>query len=142
MERWKMKKVTKEKSGRIRVQTINDQPTKTQQQFKDHVNVNKIIQKYQRTGDKTLIESSKLGVYADTTLFKDFQSAKNKVIDAEKAFLSIPSNVRDRFNNDPAQLISFLADKTKIEESIQLGLRPKPAVVHEGGKKDDLPVKT
>nr|QJB19828.1 MAG: internal scaffolding protein [Microvirus sp.] len=137
-----MKKITVDpKTKRVRVQTINDKPTKTQQQFQDAVNVNKIIEKYKRTGDRSFIESTKTGVYADTTMFKDYQSAKNKVIEADQAFLTIPSTIRERFQHDPQQLISFLADPKNKEESINLGLRPKPAVVHEGGKKDE-PTKT
>jgi len=37
-------------NGRIKVQTINNQDTRTQQQFKDDVDVNNIIKKYKRTG--------------------------------------------------------------------------------------------
>lgn len=120
-----MKKVITEKSGRVRVQTINDKPSKTQQQFKDQVDVNKIIQKYKKTGDKSFLESSKLGVYSDTTMFKDYQSSLNKVIDANNAFGALSSDIRLKFNNDPQQLITYLQNPKNKEESIKLGLRVK-----------------
>lgn len=133
-----MKKITVDpKTKRVRVQTINTEPSKTQQQFKDAVDVNKIIAKYKRTGDTRLLESAKQGVFADTTLFTDYQSAANKVIEAQRAFEQLPSDVRLRFNHDPQQLINFLQDPKNVDESLKLGLRVKKVQTGESVKQSD-----
>lgn len=121
-----MKQIIKDpKSGRVRVQTINTLPTKTKQEYGDQVDVNKIIAKYKKTADPSLL-AGKTGVYMDLTEIKDYQSSLNSIIRADEAFSALPSPIRERFQNDPAKLISFLADPSQKDESIKLGLRKDP----------------
>ena len=53
-------------------------------------------------------------------------------------FDNLPSDVRNRFNNNPAQLLDFVADPENKEEAIELGLLPKPEItkqiIEEDGK--------
>ena len=56
----------------------------------------------------------------------DFRQAQETVIRAAEAFASLPSRVRKRFNNDPAELLEFLADEKNREEAVYLGLIEKP----------------
>jgi len=42
---------------------------------------------------------------------------------------SLPSKIRDRFGNDPSQLLSFLADSSNKDEAISLGLVSAPVGV-------------
>lgn len=52
----------------------------------------------------------------------DFHTAQNMVIAAQEAFMTIPAEIRSRFNNDPGQLMTWLNDKNNIDEAIRLGL--------------------
>ena len=120
-----MKQVTKRANGSIRVATKNTLPTKAKQEYKDQVDVNRIIAKYKKTQDPSLL-AGKTGVYADLTDIKDYQSSLNSIIKADAAFMALPSQIRERFANDPSRLISFLADSKNNNEAVELGLRKKP----------------
>lgn len=41
----------------------------------------------------------------------DYQTALHKVMDAQQAFDQLPSEVRNKFHNDPSKLIGFLKDE-------------------------------
>lgn len=118
-----MKKVIRMENGRTRVITLNNEPTKTQQQFKDQCDVNNIMKKYKLTGEWP--NPKKQGIYLDSTNLPDYQSALNTVIAANDSFSTLPSDVRKRFSNDPAEMIKFLADPKNNEEAIKLGLKIK-----------------
>ena len=47
-------------------------------------------------------------------------------MDAQNAFDQLPSEVRNKFHNDPAKLIGFLKDEKNNEEAYALGLKNKP----------------
>lgn len=120
------KVVTVRANGRRRVQTEIEGKTLTQQQFKDQTDVNNIMEKYRKTGSITHINNSATGVYLDLTTMPDYEQSLNTVIRGQNAFAAMPADIRQRFGNDPAQLIRFLADPSKQEEAIQLGLRIRP----------------
>lgn len=107
-------------------------PGKTKQSMSKACDVNRIMDKFEKTG---LIEySGKNPTYGDFSNVGDYQSALNKVIEAREAFGSLSAKVRARFGNNPAELISFLADPKNLKESVELGLRPKELLK---GVKDD-----
>lgn len=128
----------KRDDGSLRIRTINEKKSKTQQHYRDKVNINNIVKKYAQTGmmNQMLKENSRDGVFGDFThpSLQDYSKVLNQVESARKDFLKIPSETRSRFDNDPEKLIKFLADPKNIEESIKLGLRVKAGVV-DGGKK-------
>jgi len=109
-----------------RVQTRVSGLTLTKQSFKRECDINHIISKYQQTG---LIEhvSRYQGQYADLTDYPDYQESMNKVIDANNAFMSLPSSLRKRFSNDPAEFLHFVSDPANANELIALGLAKLPA---------------
>ena len=113
--------ITRRPNGTIRVTQMFPEETLTQQQFAEETNVNKIMAKYKKTRMITHINSS-TGVYADLTKLDSFQTAQETVLKATNAFMDLPSEVRNHFNNDPGQLIEFLKDKNNKEEAIKLGL--------------------
>ena len=113
-----------------RVATINKEETRTQQQFRDKVNINSIMAKYRKTGLIDHVRKNP-GVYSDMTKVVSYQEALNTVISAQATFDTLPANVRARFQNDPHQLIEFLKDSKNDEEAGKLGLiipkaPPKP----------------
>lgn len=110
----------------------SDSPSRAQQHFRDETDINVMVQRFQRTG---VPESPPVfpGV-SDFTEVHDFRSAMQAIIDADRAFAALPSGVRERFMNDPARLLDFVADDANYDEAVRLGiavLRETPPVVGE-----------
>lgn len=116
----------KDKKGIIRrsVETLNLEPSMTQQQFAEESDANLIIKKYGTTGIDPF--TRKDGYYADLTEVPDLQTALQTVKHAEEAFQSLSSEVRERFGNDPSLLMNFLKDPENKQEGIKLGLFQEP----------------
>lgn len=124
--------ISKRPNGRLRVQLSFDGDeaiSKTQQQFKDSTDVNLIMKKY-RSMDRAILEHGRgaSGVFGDFSSFGSYQDALDKVTRMRETFMDMPSDLRNRFGNDPEQLVKFLDDPKNDEESIKLGLRVKPEV--------------
>jgi len=94
-----------------------------QQHFKDETDINNILRQFNITG--LLPESPLSPRYGDFTGISDYQSALNAVIAAESEFEGLPAQIRARFNNDPEELINFLANNENLDEAISLGLVDK-----------------
>lgn len=125
-----MQKITKRANGDLHVETINEEPSLTQQQFKEDCDINVIMEKYHQTG--ILPAPQLIGTYADLTQQKDYLEAMQIVLDANAAFMTLPVKTRIRFDNDPAQLLAFVHDEKNLEEAIKLGLaNPKTPQVSE-----------
>lgn len=121
-----MKKVTiDKKTGRVRVQTEVTGPSKTQQHFRDQVNVNQIMKKYRQTGVITHL-NAKPGFYADLANLPSYEEALQTVIHGNQAFSTLPSEIRSRFANDPQKFITWISDPKNRAEAIQFGLIVEP----------------
>lgn len=107
---------------------------KTLQQFRDECDVSLIVKKY---GDPRLFEEAMRvqnalvnnmvnpPKYVDFTELPDMQEAFQAVRDAEAMFMSLPSDVRAKFNNDPVKLAEFVQNEKNIPEAIKLGILQK-----------------
>lgn len=102
------------------------EPTLAQQQFKEESDINFIADRYGLTGE--LPQIMDLPAYGDFTGIFDFQTAKNAVIAGQQQFMTLPAKLRSRFNNDPQQLLEFLADEDNRKEAEFLGLVKPPEV--------------
>lgn len=113
-------------TGLLVVETVNDEPTLTQTQWKDECDINNIMKKYSSTGEwQSLTRTG--GVYADFSEIQDYQGMLAQIKYADEAFISLPPEVRKRFNNNPGELLHFLQDSNNYEEGLKLGLvNPKP----------------
>lgn len=97
----------------------------TKQSFKDECDINNIMKRYNATGAITHL-NMRTPEYGDFSSPLDFQSALNTVMEGEAMFADLPSYLRDRFGNDPKQLLEFLADDANREEAIKLGIVQAP----------------
>lgn len=104
-------------------------PTLTQQQFAEEVDINTIVDRFKISGE--VPQLAKLPSYGDFTGIFDFQTAQNAVVEANRAFMSMPAKLRTRFENDPHQFVEFFANPDNLEEAIQLGLVKAPAAPAE-----------
>lgn len=98
--------------------------TLTQQHFKDETDINNILRQFNITG--LLPEAPLSPRYGDFTGVVDYHTALNQVIAAEDEFMTLPADLRARFQNDPAQLIDFLNDENNRSEAVNLGLLDTP----------------
>lgn len=101
------------------------EPTRTQQNFKEECDINTIVRRFGITGQ--LPENLRMPQYIDYEGVFDFQSAMNAVLDAEAAFMTIPAEIRARFQNDPQQFLEFCSRPENHAEAVKLGLATPPA---------------
>lgn len=128
-----MKEIIKDEKGKvIKVKTINEMPSKTQQHHKDAADVNKIMERYKKKPDPAIFVKSGKGVYADFSEVTDYQSALHQLKSAEAAFMSLPSDIRHKMDNDPSKLIGFLNDPKNEQDCIKMGLIKKPKIKPDG----------
>lgn len=97
---------------------------KTQQQFKDEVDINTIVERFGLTGH--LPENPRMPMSGDFTGVSDFRTALQMVREAEEAFMEFPAHVRAEFNNDPQRLMDFLGNDKNREKALEMGLIAKP----------------
>lgn len=102
----------------------------TVQADRDDADINKIISRFQKSGQLPPTLNGE-PFYGDVSEIGDFQDCLIKVQEGRRLFDQYPAEVRERFDNDPAKMIEFLADEGNRAEAEELGLvvpRPKPAV--------------
>ncbi len=100
---------------------------RTKQHFKHEVDINSIMSKYLKTGVMTQDALSKRqATFADVSQMGDYKECHDKVIAARAAFMTLAPAVRSKFENNPAQILDFLADEANRDEAIELGIIPKP----------------
>lgn len=92
----------------------------TEQHHLKECDVNKIIRKYDRTG--LISHVSKIEAqYGDMTGV-DYKEAMDTICDVQQKFEQLPSKIRKRFANDPAEYLKFFNDANNRDEAIKLGL--------------------
>jgi len=98
-------------------------PGKVRPEFVDECDVNQILKKFQKTG---LVNHLAHGTpqYGDFTNVTSYQDAVEQVREAERAFLELPANIRRRFENNPTNLVVFMANPENADEARELGLLP------------------
>lgn len=104
-----------------RVQYRSDLPSLAKQSFAGECDINNIMSRFTKTGMLEHVRQNP-GQYQDLPEDTDYHNAINLVIDANNAFLDLPSKIRGRFNNDPEKFLSFVADPENHDELVTLGL--------------------
>ncbi len=93
----------------------------TQQQFAEECEINNIIRRHDRTG---VLEHIARGnaIYGDFSNVTDFSDALDQINQAKEEFLNIPSEIREKFQNDVGQFFKFASNPDNIDELRELGL--------------------
>lgn len=115
---------------------VSTPPSMTKQSFVEQCDINNILKQFKASGMLTHInQQAAQGRYLDLPDDLDYQNALNIVLEAENSFASLPSKVRDRFHNDPAEFLQWFQDPDNQDEAIKLGLatdnRPPPQAAPE-----------
>lgn len=106
------------------VAQISDEPSLTKQSFAADADINTIMERYAKTGYLVdpLNPSTRKPQFDDFSSVPDFQEAQEIVARSCEMFDDLPSKLRDRFNNDPLDLLAFMSDPANHEEAIKLGI--------------------
>jgi phage internal scaffolding protein len=92
----------------------------TEQHHKKECDINNIIKKYDKTGLISHINNIE-GFFGDLS-GDDFKTMQDQVIMASNMFDDLPSDIRNRFENEPYKLLEFMDDPNNRDEAIELGL--------------------
>lgn len=107
-------------------------PSKTQQSFRDEVDINKIVARFTKD-DLLEVMRNNPGTFADLTKVGNYKEALEKIMLAKETFAKLTPKIRKRFENDPGQLVDFMSDENNLDEAIELGIMPPKKFV---AKKD------
>ena len=100
------------------------EPGRTKQSFKDECNINNIMARYQKSGAITHVQNNQ-PQYGFATA-RTFHESMNIVTKAQSMFAELPSSIRSKFKNDPAQFLDFVQDAGNADELVELGLANAP----------------
>lgn len=96
--------------------------SRTRQEFAKDCDINRIVDRFTRTGELPFVGRKNLGMYADVSEVPNYESALAFIIHAKESFEKLDINVKERFHNSPQELIDFLKDKNNEKEARKLGL--------------------
>ena len=97
-----------------------EDPSLAQQHMKDECDINVIVERFGVTGQ--LPQSPVSPSYGDFSGVTDYHSALNQINATMDDFMSLPAQLRVRFDHDPVKLLQFLQNDENRDEAIQLGL--------------------
>lgn len=113
---------------------VDDSPSLTKQSFKEECDVKFIVDRYKKTGNwgSGLSDPTKQPMYGDFSSVPQYQESLNLAIEADNFFMSMPSDIRDRFANDTQKFLAFINDENNLEEAITIGiLQRNPASIKQ-----------
>ena len=127
---------------RVRPVVKFTQPSLTRQAHKDECDINHIMARFQKTGLLSHVAAFE-GDYAEYAEI-DFHTAMNQIAAAKSMFETVPSNIREEFDNDPGRFIEFVNNPENADKMREMGLAkpmtpPGVPPVPEGAPSQDAP---
>lgn len=111
------------KPVRVSFETVG--PSLAVQSAKAECDMNRIMAKAQKGG--AIDHFSRFqGRYGDFVGPEDYHQAVNVVLAADEMFATVPSAIRNRFNNDPSEFLAFVQDPDNADELVSMGLAKAP----------------
>lgn len=102
--------------------------TRTQQHHAKSADLNEIVRRYGITNQNVPLAAADPTYYGDFSDVPDFREALDRTRAAQDHFESLPSELRNRFANDPVRLFGFVMDPKNAEEAVKLGLLKRQPV--------------
>lgn len=103
--------------------------SRAQQQFADECNINTIVERFGITGQ--LPQDLRMPLNEEFLEVWDYQSALNKLMEAESAFMQMPADIRAQFQNDAGKFVDFVTNKENLDQCRKWGLAVPEAVKAE-----------
>lgn len=101
-------------------------PILTQQSQTESTDINIIMERWTQHGVVPTHVNSMAASYGDFAGIGGYQEMLNRMKEADRRFLELPSKVRARMGNDPAVLLDFIGNPENLEEAQELGILPSP----------------
>ena len=95
--------------------------SQVQQQFKNECDINYIVKRFLQTGQFVNMRRPEEYSFGDFTGL-DYRTALDFVRSANEQFNTLDSHIRERFANNPYNLLQFLENPANREEAERLGL--------------------
>jgi len=89
--------------------------------------INNILKQFSKTGIINHINSNSQQ-YIDLPDNLDFQSSLQIIAEASDAFASLPSKVREHYQNDPSRFLGALQDPRERDYLTEIGVFKSPVV--------------
>ena len=106
---------------KVQLTTID---ARTEQSHKEECDINTILKKHNRTGQLDHVRSNE-GIYDDFTEH-DYQNSMNIIATANSMFEELPSQMRNKFENDPSKFLNFVHNEKNNEEMYEMGIKTRP----------------
>lgn len=108
----------------------NDEKSRslTRQSFAKDADINNIMSKYAVTGvlvDPANVDSERRPMFGDFSDLIDYPVLVSRINEAQAQFMTLPSEVRARFDNDVENLLVFLQDPKNVEEAVKMKILPE-----------------
>lgn len=107
-----------------------DESLTLQSQAQD-ADINVILKRFGVTGE--LPNGLRVPVYGNFEGVSDYREALDLIREADRAFMSLPAEVRNRFANDAGAFVDFASNPANLEELRKMGLAPKQEVSNVQG---------
>lgn len=91
-----------------------------QQHLKDECDINVLVKRFVVTGE--IPQMLMPPMQGDFTNAPTMQEALNLMVEANRAFMQHPAEVRARFENDPAKFVEFCSDEKNRDQLRQWGM--------------------
>lgn len=112
-------------------------PSMTRQEFTAECDINEIMKRYPG-GQLPPLVGPEGPQYLDLTQSPaTLLEAMNTMRDAERAFMTLPAEVRREFDNDPMAFVEFASDSENLEQMREWNLAP-PAPKEPGPTKVEV----
>ncbi len=83
------------------------------------------MRNYKRTGILVNPQDARKPIFGDFSDI-DFESTQRRIAECKTQFEMMPNAIRNKFHNNPKEMVDFLAQPENEQESIKLGLRIDP----------------
>jgi len=109
---------------RVQLSIPEDEVIRVEQTHKDEVNINNIVKRH---GMDLIAKTAALQQFTyDDNPNNDFQETMNMILKAKESFSSVPSEIRKKFDNDPAKFMDFIHNGDNQQQLIDWGLAKAP----------------
>lgn len=118
-----MKVLEERANGSVRVKTVNNDEARVEQSHVQNTTMSSIVARMRR-GIPPRIQENR-GCYGDFSNPLDYHEAMTRVADAKSDFMSLPAEVRAKFDNKVEKLIEFVSQPDNLQEAHELGVLPE-----------------
>lgn len=120
------KYLTQQSHKSITPLNYDPESSRTKQSFQEECDINNILKRYSMN-DILNSMSTAPELYSDFSEVPDFHAAQEIIAKANQQFAALPANIRNAFQNDPAEFLKFAQTEGNAKALIELGLAsPRP----------------